>query len=174
MRGTLAIFIITITFVGIALPLTLLTPSPIAVNTAPEADKAIRDANENLIDAYTAVVTAEKSGADITVLTTNLNKALLLLNESRAFYKTGNYSLAITRADDSAKISKDIILSANELRGRAAQEKTFRSIVTIASAILVIVTIYVLGYLGWRWWSQRSYKKLMEMRVKEVGVKNDG
>jgi len=81
MRGTLAL-IIFITFVGIALPLTLSIPSPLAVNTAPEADKAIRDANENLIDAYTAVVTAEKSGADVAVLTTNLNKALSLLNES--------------------------------------------------------------------------------------------
>ena len=172
MRGTLAL-IIFITFVGIALPLTLSIPSPLAVNTAPEADKAIRDANENLIDAYTAVVTAEKSGADVAVLTTNLNKALSLLNESRALYNTGNYPLAITRADDSAKISKSIVLSANELRGRAFQEKTFRNILTIAGVILVLIVLYFLGRLGWRWWNQRSYKKLMELRVKEVGVKKN-
>ena len=171
-RGTLALGIIA--FIGITLSLPLSTLSLLAVNTVSEADKAVRDANENLIGAFTAVVTAEKSGVDVTVLTTNLNKALRLLNESQVYYKKGNYSLAITYADDSTKISKGIILSAKELRERASQERTFRDIVTVAGAFLVIVALYVIGRVGWRWWNQRGYKKLMEMRVKEVGVQKDG
>lgn len=173
MRGTLALLLI-ITLIGVTLSLPLYISYPLAVNTVPEAEKAIRDANEDLIDAFTAVVTAEKSGADVTILTTDLNEALRLLNESRACYEKGNYSLAITYADDSAKISQSIILSAKELRERAVQETTSRSILTIAGAILVIGVLYILGYLGWKWWKQRSYKKLMEMRVKEVGAMKDG
>ena len=173
MRGTLALLIIT-TFVCITLSLPLFLSSPLAVNTVPEVDKAIRDANENLVDAFTAVVTAEKSGADVTVLTADLNKALGLLKESRGGYEKGDYSLAIACADNSTMLSKGIIQNARALRERAVQEGMFRGIVTIAGAILVIVAAYVLGYFGWRWWNQRSYKKLMEMRVKEVGVTNSG
>jgi len=172
MRGTLALLITT--FVCITLSLPLFLPFPLAADTVPEVDKAIRDANENLVDAFTAVVTAEKSGADVTVLTADLNKALGLLNESRGCYEKGDYSLAIARADNSTMISKGIIQGAKALRERAVQERTFRGIVTIAGAILVIAAACVLGYFGWRWWNQRSYKKLMEMRVKEVGVVNSG
>lgn len=171
-RRTLALIIIT--FIGITLSLPLFTPSSLAVNTVPEADKAVRDANENLIGAFTAVVTAEKSGANVTVLTTNLNKALHLLNESQVYYNKGNYSLAITCADNSTKISKDIILSAKELRERATQERTFRDIVKVAGTILVIIALYFLCRIGWRWWGQRGHKKLMDMRVKEVGVTKSG
>lgn len=173
MRGILALILI-ITFVGTVLPSVVSIPSPMAVDTSPEADKAIRDANENLIDAYVAVVAAEKSGADVAALTTAINQALSLLNESRTLYAQGNYPLAILRAEASTKISKGIPLSATELTDRAGQEKTFKNILTIIGAILVIAVLYVLGRWGWKWWSKRSYRKLMEMRVKEVGVKKDG
>lgn len=173
MRGTLALLLIS-TLIGVTLSLPIFISSPLAVNTVPEAEKAIRDANKALIDAFEAVVTSENSEADVTILTTDLNEALRLLKESRACYEKANYSLAITYADNSTKISQGIILSAKELRERAVQETTSRGILTIAGAILVIGVLCVLGYLGWKWWKQRSYKKLMEMRVKEVGAMKGG
>lgn len=165
----------TLTFavIGILLGSFLLSPFLIhaIAGDAPDAEKAIGDANKNLITAFKAVVEAEKTGADATLLAINLNSALHFLNESRAYYQTGNYRLAVIRANNSTKISSGIISGANELKATTIQGAASRQNVTILSIVVIIIILWVLGYYGWKWWARRSHEKLMKMRV---GVAKSG
>jgi len=164
MRKTLSLAMLGILLATLLL-LASSTSHLIADNTVSDAEKAISDANKNLITAFKAVVEAEKTGADVNLLTINLNSALHFLNESRTYYQTGNYHLAIIHANNSTKLSNSIVSSANELRAITIQETASRQNVTIFSIIVIISILCVLGYYGWKWGAQRSRKKLMKMRV---------
>ena len=141
-----------------------LTRLPFYVSASDEASSAIGEADSALRLAFEAVLEAEKAGANVSDLIVKLGEAGRLLAEAENAYRIGNFSEAVSKAEQCSVLADDVREEAITLKGEvlAGAQIAFWQDLTVtamSSAVFLIVLFFV-----WGWFKRAYAKKLLRMK----------
>jgi hypothetical protein len=129
-------------------------------------DGALIDAESDLVSAYVVVGEAEKAGANVSELLVKLRFAGTLLAQAYNTNRTGDYDKAYSFA---INCSESVDGTADEALGlKLEAEKAYsgRLFMTGAVSTVALSVLFVLSLFGWRFWKNRYYKRVLEMKPK--------
>ena len=166
MRARCKLLSITL-LVILALSLCLLVVYPAAAQTDQTASM-LQAANNAVNQAFNTVLDAEKAGANVTGLLSQLNVAGGILAQAENAYRTGDSGTAATKADSVLPIAQQVMTAAQSARQTAATLGQNAFWETIAfTAVGSVVFVYVL-FLVWRRVKLRYIKNLCEAKPELV------
>ena len=144
--------------------LSILFPIIIPVNSSEETNLIVRS-EEEVSSAFREVLKAEKSGANVSQLIEELNKALSLLSEIKANLANGNREEAAKLADNLISMTNNIKAEALTLKNSA--QTHHNNIVASSLAISAIGTpIFILTMIIiWRRF-KRHYEHKITSKMK--------
>jgi predicted PurR-regulated permease PerM len=151
----------------LALSLCLIVICPAAAQTDQTTSK-LQAANTAVNQAFTAVLDAEKAGANVTGLLAQLNTAAGFLAQAENAYRTGDLSAAATQADSVLPIAQQVTSAAQSAKQAATASGKNAFWETIAFTIIgSVVFVYVL-LLVWRRVKRSYIKNLSEAKPELV------
>jgi VanZ family protein len=127
------------------------------VNSENEAVAKISEAENALNLAYEAVLQAEKAGANVTDLLSNLTEAGELLSKAKLVLST-NESAAVDFAVESQAKLNGFLAEADALRVAAAQQRYWDFIINVVGSIVGSVAVICGGFVVWTV-LKRKYEK---------------
>jgi len=120
----------------------------------------IQAANTAVEQAFNAVLDAEKNGANVTDLISQLNNATGILAQAENSYRTGDFNTATVQADNVLPIAQEVASAAQTAKQTASADGQNANLSTLAfTAIGAFVFIEAL-FLVWRWFKHRYIKNL--------------
>jgi len=132
---------------------------------------SIQAANSSINQAFQNVLAAEKDGANVTRLLTNLNNAGELLTKAENAYHMGDLNSTSSNANNALLIATEVNTAALTLKNTSAiqSQNNFRyTIIFSASAASIYVVIL---FIVWRRFRQGYNKKLLSLKPE---VADDG
>ena len=122
--------------------------------------------NTAVNQAFSAVLAAEKAGANVTSLLSQLNVVAGNLAQAENSYRSGNYSAAAIQADNVLPTAQQITTAAQYAKQAAigSGQNTFWS--TIAFTLIGISIFVVVLSLVWRWFRRRYFNNLFQSKPK--------
>jgi len=141
-----------------------LTRLPFYVSASDEASSAIGEADNALRMAFEAVLEAERAGVNVSDLIVKLDEAGGLLAEAENAYRIGNFSEAVSKAEQCSVLADGVRDEAITLKGEASagaqiafwQDLTFA---VMGSAVFLIVLFFV-----WDRFKRAYANKLLRMK----------
>ena len=131
---------------------------------------SINAANSSINQAFTNVLAAEKSGANVTQLLTKLNTAGEFLAQANNYYRGGNLANVTSNADNARSIANQVNTEAITIRNNSvarSQNSLLISLIFSFGGSLVFVVVLLLV---WRRFKRSYLKKLLGL--KPLGVEN--
>lgn len=125
----------------------------------------IANAKNALSQSYIALANAERLGANVSVLASNLNNAASLINEAEDDNASGNFQSALSKADLSMSISNEVLGNATLLYNSSyvKQNNSFWS--SVAFSVGGAIVFLIVAFVFWTLFSRRYNKKLLKMKV---------
>lgn len=148
--------------------LTLAMTGVCLVVSESEAELRIEEAEVAVSSAYVAVLEAEKSGADVSGLLMNLTYGGNFLAEAQMRYRNGDFGGGVYYADLSVQSVMGLVEEAEQLRVLAIAENEDRYFLTVATSGVAVVVIVFGGVVGWRFFKERYFEKVLKMKPEEV------
>lgn len=130
-----------------------------AVGERDAAEAAIGDAEGVIVECYGAVVEAEGAGANVTDLLAALNEAGWLLSRAHLAYETGNFSLAVSFAEQSRARLDGFVGGAEVLKKSAAETGYWDFMVNVVGSAVGAVAVVVGGFAVWNF-LKRKYDRV--------------
>jgi hypothetical protein len=124
-----------------------ITPLPVWAQQNGTSD-AISAAQNKLVNCFDAAKSAEAAGANISQLTSTLNKAGLLLSNAQLAYSNGNYGDAQNFASQSQSLLTNFVSEANSLQAVATQHRNTDFLFFVGSIVGSVIVI-VAGIAIW-------------------------
>jgi len=154
----LAILLLSLCFVGL--------------NTAfaqtNQANSKLQEANIAVNQAFNAVLDAEKAGANVTDLLTQINTAQSILAQADNSFRTGDSNTAATQADSVLPIAQQVTLDAQNAKQTAIVSSQNAFWTTIALTIVGVSVFALVLFLVWRRFRQNYIKGLSESKPEVV------
>ena len=140
-----------------------LTPHLVAGQTNP-ADSKLQAANDAMDGAFNAVLDAEKAGANVTELLTQLNTAEGDLAQAENSYRTGDSNTAAAQADNVLPIAQEVTTAAQDAKQTAlvSGQNAFWS--TIAFTVIAGFVFVLALFRVWRRFKQSYIKSLPDAK----------
>jgi hypothetical protein len=137
-------------FVLLALGSCLCSSHNVLAQTQQTASK-LEAANIAVEQAFNAVLDAEKAGANVTSLVTQLNNAANILAQAENSNKTGDSNTAAARADSLLPIAQQITTAAQNAKQTAltSSQNTlwFTIVFTVVGSIMVVLVLFLVWLL---------------------------
>ncbi len=133
----------------IFLVLVLLLGSFSTVTAQQNASAAISAAQDNLFHCFSGTVMAEKAGANISTLITELNTAGLFLSDAKNAYSIGNFSGAIILSLDCQNSLNGFDSQVNNLQISAAKNLDNNFLNDLVSFIIGVSVVIVGSFVVW-------------------------
>ena len=141
----------------------LVVPSVFAVNND-DAQAAINRAESEVALAYKSVLEAEQAGADVSSFLVKLNSSSALLSIAQMQYRVGNFSEAVSFADQCYDSLDGIEAEADELKDRAEIGRKQRMLISAVGSMFAIGAVLYAGIFGWRFFKGKYCKRVLEMK----------
>jgi hypothetical protein len=122
--------------------------SPVWAEQA-SAATAISSAKNTILTCYSAAKEAEAAGANITVLTTALNEAGLLLSQAELAYATSDFDAALNFAVQSQNHLSNFVGEANTLKETATREQNQDFLINVVGSIIGAFVVVIAGFAIW-------------------------
>lgn len=140
-----------------------------AQTTSASANLKLQEANNVVNAGFNALFAAEKAGANITSLLSQLNNAALLLGQAEIANRTGDYATAAARADSVVLAAQPVASQAELVQSQAetaSQDALWLNIAfTFVDALIFLVILFV----GYRWLKARYIKNILESKPQVTG-----
>jgi CHASE3 domain sensor protein len=133
-----------------------------------EQATSLQAANDAVNQAFNAVLDAEKSGANVTDLLTQINNAQNILAQSENHYRIGDTNAATAEADSVLPITQQVINSAKDAEQNAIVSSQNAFWITIALTLVGIFLFVLVLFLIWRLVKQHYIKGLSEAKPEVV------
>jgi len=133
-----------------------------------EAELRIGEAEMAVSSAYVAVLEAERSGANVSVLLIKLTYSGSFLAEAQMCYRNGDFGSVVYYADLSVQSVGGLVEEAEQLKALSIDEFKERSFQTVVASSLVVVVIVLGRVYGWRCFKRRSFEKVLMMKPEVV------
>lgn len=160
-------FLTVILFVFLAYSSFLLSGQNVFAQTDQTTSK-LQEANKAVDQAFSAVLDAEKAGANVTGQLTQLNIAQEDLAQAENSYRTGDLSTVYVQADTALRLTNQVIVSAQNAKQTAlvsSQNVFCQKIALIATVASIFVLVLSLV---WRWFKSRYINNLSETKPEVV------
>ena len=145
----------------------LLSIYPANAQTDQTASK-LQAANTAVNQAFNAVLDAEKAGANVTDLLSQLSDADSVLAGAENSYRAGDLSQAGIQADSVLPIAQQVTSAAQSAKQTATVNTQNAFYTTIASTIIVSVVFVLVLFLVWRRFKRSYIKNLSEAKPELV------
>ena len=153
----LALLLLTVTIAAFQTPLVLA-----------DEKASIETANLSINQAFTSVLAAEKAGANVTPLLTELNTAGELLAEAQNAYSSGNLSNVASKAENARIIADQVNSDALTLRDVSLVESQNNFWLTLTFSVVGAVVFGIALLLVWRRFKRGYMKKLLSLKPEVV------
>jgi flagellar basal body-associated protein FliL len=114
-----------------------------------EAAASISSAQKRIIDCYNAVKVAETAGANISVLTNELNEAGSLLSQAQLSYSKSDFDEATNYAVQSQNQLETFVGEADSLMQTASQQRSRDFLINFVGSIVGAFAVVVVGFMVW-------------------------
>jgi hypothetical protein len=135
------------------------------------AGKAIDQAERDLTEAYVNVSEADSAGADVSALLGKLNSAGFYLSEANVSFKAGNYDYAVALAMDCSNAVNGVADEAANLKSYTEEVRDNTIFWAVFVSVLGVLSVVVLGFLGWGFLKRRYFRELLNKRPEVVDVR---
>jgi hypothetical protein len=143
MRISGAVLLLAVLFAGL-----LFLPSVVWAQQT-DAASDISAAQTKLVQSFDAAQAAGSAGANISQLTSTLNRASLLLSHAELAYSTGDFEAAQSFAVQSQNVLINFVLNANSLSAAATQSHNRDFLYNVVAPVVGTVAVLVGGVLVW-------------------------
>jgi hypothetical protein len=144
------IVLATVTFLSI-----IVLPSSVLAGET-EATAAIASAKQQIVSCYQAAREAESAGANITLLTTALDDAGVLLSNSEFAYLKNDFDAALSLAVQSRESLNNFVPQANALKETAIQQENFDFLFNIVGSVVGTFAVLGAGAAIWLFLKRRN------------------
>jgi flagellar basal body-associated protein FliL len=114
-----------------------------------EASSSISSAQKKITDCYNAVKAAEAAGANISVLTSELNEAGLLLSQAQLSYSKSDFDAASNYAVQSQNQLETFVGQADGLMQAASRQRSQDFLINFVGSIVGACAVVVVGLMVW-------------------------
>jgi hypothetical protein len=159
-------FIVTL-FVFLALGSGFYSDSYVFAQTDQTASK-LQAANSAVGQAFIAVLDAEKAGANVTSLLTQLSDVADILAQAENSYRTGDFNKAAVQADSVIPIAHEVTISAHDVHKTALVSAQNAFWFTIAFTVVGSFVFVLVLSLVWRRFKRRYLKQLLDLKPEVV------
>ena len=128
----------------------------------------LQSVNNAVGKAFTAVLDAEKAGANVTSLLSQLNNANDQLAQAENAYRTGDSTAASNKADAALSIALQVTKAAQDTQQSAKVSTQNSNISTIAFSVGGAVIFVIVLFLIWLLFKQNYIKRLSEAKPELV------
>jgi preprotein translocase subunit SecF len=135
-----------------------------AIAQTNQADSKLQAATNSVNQAFNAVLDAEKAGANVTDLLSQLNNADNLLAEAENSYRAGDTNATIAKANSVLPITQEVTNNAQVLKQSATVNAQNSFWLTIVSSVVVAVVFILVLFFIWRWFKKNYMKRLSEAK----------
>lgn len=118
------------------------------------AESAVKNGEHVMVLAYQAVLEAERAGANVSNLFTELNVASEYLAQAHVLYRIGDLDNATRFADLCSRTAENVKSEADLFTEIARVESGTRLGFTMIGSAITACLISVAGLLGWRVWRE--------------------
>ncbi|EMR74206.1 hypothetical protein MCGE09_00079 [Thaumarchaeota archaeon SCGC AB-539-E09] len=126
----------------------------------------VKQAETSMLDAYRGILEAEKTGADIEPLTSQLSIAGEKLTLIHLYLKSEDESDVESLADYCIEISGIVLNQANSLVIYNTEYKQQHLVFTILDWIIVTSILLLATYFTWRMFRDRYYDRFQKYKIK--------
>ncbi len=129
-----------------------------------QVSSKLQTANTAVDQAFNAVFDAEKAGANVSSLLTQLTVAADDVAQAENAYRTGDSNSAAVQADSALPIAQQVITEAQDAKqnATASQQNTFWS--TTALTVIGTIVFILALFLGWRRFKRSYISRLFEAK----------
>ena len=125
-------------------------------------------ANDSVNLAFDMVLKAEKAGANVKALLTQLNVAANLIAQAENSYRSGDTSSINSDTDQAVAIARQVTAQATTLEQEASTANQNNRLISIALAVLGSVILVLALYLVWGFFKDHYIKKILESKPEVV------
>jgi len=129
-----------------------------------EAVSAVEGAEAAVAEAFGAVVEAERAGGNVSGLLDRLDVAADYLARAKMGLRTGDFDSAVGNAGLCVEALEGLLEDAAALQDTAARASTQRLWIITSGSMMGVGMVICGGFLGWRWFKQRYYKRASTMK----------
>ncbi len=138
---------------------------PLQAYTAQDASQALVNAQVASQNAYTALRSAQLTGAKISGLANQFNQALTDLEAAKSADAAGNYNTTVIQANAATTLFNTIRTEAGTLKEQADSQNNIHSAILIISSIISVALVTFGFHFIENWRHRRWLKRLPEMRI---------
>jgi hypothetical protein len=120
-----------------------------------EAASSLTDARGAVDSAFQAVLQAEKSGANVSVLLGRLNEAGWNLTLAHYAYEQGDFDKAVALSNSSKNVGVEVQSAAVELKASTFSENVQHLWVTMIGSLLGVCVVSLGGFSVWHFLRRR-------------------
>ena len=131
---------------------------------ASDASQTIRQAEQDLHEAYVKVADADAAGADVSELSNELNGAGAYLSSASAAFDAGDYDTAIVLATDCRNSVKGISSEAENLESYAKGVSSNALFSAVFVSVFGVVFVIIFGYVGWVFLKRRQFRGILDKK----------
>lgn len=136
--------------------------------TEEEAQLKISEADKALLRAFDEVMEAEKSGANVSVLVSDLNEAGSFLAEANMASSTGNSDKAITMAQQCITLAGNVENEASTLKKSTVAMITPHFVQAVAVSALLALLFLGVFFAAWSWFESYYRKRLLDSKPEVI------
>ena len=134
-----------------------------------EAEEAITETHQIIINCYKAALEAEKAGANITELTKILNEVGDSFSMALLALKNGDYDLALQLTNKCNTKLEGFIDKAEIMRNKASEEQYWNLVFIICTGVSAVLIICI-GFVVWNLLKRRYSNGKMKVNPKDYQI----
>ena len=129
---------------------------------------SIQAANSSINQAFASVLTAEKDGANVSRLLSDLNNAAELLAQADNAYQSGNLANVTASADNARLIANQVNNEAGSLKDTSSSQSQSYLIFTLFFSVGASLVFLTVLFVAWRRLKNGYKKGLLNLKPEVV------
>ena len=139
-----------------------------AIAQTNQADSKLQAANSAVEQALNAVLDAERAGANVTDLLSQLNYAEGKLTQAEISFRTGYSNKAAVQADNVLPIAQQVTTAAQVAKQTALDSGQISFWSSIVSTVVGALVFVLVLFLVWGWFKRSYFKSLSDAKPEVV------
>jgi len=130
--------------------------------------QSFQTANNSVNLAFDMVLKAEKAGANVKALLTQLNAAASLIAQAENSYRSGDTSSIESNTDQAVAIARQVTAQAATLEQKASAAHQNTLLISVVFTLLGSIMLILALYLVWGIFKSHYFKRVLESKPEVV------
>ncbi|UCH70543.1 MAG: hypothetical protein JSV29_00740 [Candidatus Bathyarchaeota archaeon] len=153
-----------LTAIGLVFTLSSILAVSASTSNLQDAFSVVLEAEQLIVQAYEAVLDAERVGADVSGLLVRLNNASELLSEACMAFEAGDFEEAIRFSGLACGVGREVVDDAEKLEVEAGYAGANRFVWSLAGSVVGVALVVCASFWVYRGFKRRYYARLLKSR----------